>query len=158
MSTVVVRRINATPVRTSSEVWDVICQLLAPDAASAARTVLNRVSGVACSAIASEVPADHEIVVYGTGPRIRFYCLYDDDAIAGEDASESELSEVPTNGDWRMSIPVTEDDYEWSARAIKTCAPQITVRKAGDDLAEDSEQKAAGRAVMRINLEGFLKP
>lgn len=157
MSTVIVRRINATPVRTSSEAWDVICQLLAPDAASTARTVLNRASGVACSAIASEVPADHEIVVYGTGARIRFYCLYDDAAIAGEDASEGELPEVPTEGDWRMSIPVTEDDYEWSARAIKTCAPHITVRKAGDDVVEDSERTAVGRAAMRINLERFLK-
>lgn len=158
MSTVIVRRINATPVRTSSEAWDVICQLLAPDAASAARTVLNRASGVACSAIASEVPADHEVVVHGTGPRLRFYCLYDDDAIAGEDASESELPEVPTDGDWRMSIPVSEEDYEWSARAIKACAPHITVRKAGDDVADESEQKAGSRAALRINLDGFLKP
>lgn len=158
MSTVVVRRINATPVRMSSETWDVICQLLAPDASSPARDVLKRASGVACSAIASEVLADDALVVYGTGPRLRFYCLYDEDAMSVEDASEGELPEVPSTGDWRMSIPVTEDDFEWSARAIRACAPHITVRKAGEDLEEESESKADNRAAMRINLEGFLKP
>ena len=158
MSTVIVRRVNATPVRTSSETWDVICRLLAPDAKSAARAVLSRAHGVACSSIASEVPSANEIVVYGTGPRVRFYCLYDDDAIAGEDVSEGDLPEVPTEGDWRMSIPVTQEDFEWSARAIKDCAPHITVRKAGDGIEEKSENKAQGRAAMRLNLEGFLKP
>lgn len=158
MSTVIVRRFNATPVRTSSETWEAISKLLAPDAASSARKVLERAHGVAASAIASEVPANDEIVVYGTGPRIRIYCLYDDDAIAGEDASEGDLPENPTEGDWRMSIPVAEEDFEWSARAIKTCAPHISVRKAGEDIEQENDKKSQARAAMRINLEGFLKP
>lgn len=158
MSTVIARRINATPVRLSSEAWDVICRLLAPEANSPARAVLDRASGVACNAIASEVFAADPAVVYGTGARIRFYCLYDDDAVAAEDTSEGELPEVPTEGDWRMSIPVAEEDYEWSVRSIKSCAPHITVRKAGDDLEEESERKTESRATLRINMEGFFKP
>lgn len=159
MSTVIARRIKATPVRTSSEAWDVMCGLLAPDAGSPARAVLARASGVACSAIASEVLADDAMVVHGSGARVRCYCLYDEDAMSGEDASENALPEVPTTGDWRLSIPVLEEDYEWSARAVKPCAPHITVRKAGDDVPEDSENnQAESRATVRVNLDGFLKP
>ncbi|HWA15272.1 MAG TPA: hypothetical protein VG817_02480, partial [Gemmatimonadales bacterium] len=98
------------------------------------------------------------IVVRGSGPRIRIYCLYDDDAIAGEDASEGTLPEIPTTGDWRLSIPVPPEDYEWSVRAIKTCAPHITIRKAGEEVDESTEEKSAARATVRVNLEGFLKP
>lgn len=159
MSTVIARRIKATPVRTSSEAWDVICKLLAPDPASPARAMLDRASGVAGSAIASEVLADDAMVLHGSGARVRCYCLYDEDALSGEDASESALPEVPATGDWRLSIPVLEEDYDWSARAVKPCAPHITVRKAGDEVPEDSEKNQTGsRATVRVNLDGFLKP
>ena len=157
MSTIIVRRITASPVRTSSETWAVICELLAPDAKSSAREILTRASGVACSSIASEVFKGDPAVVQGSGPRVRFYALYDDDAMAGEDASEEKLSENPTTGDWRMSIPVSAEDYEWSARAIKSCAPHITVRKAGESVSADADAKSDSRSTLSINLEEFLK-
>ncbi|MBS0631619.1 MAG: hypothetical protein JSS11_06870 [Verrucomicrobia bacterium] len=102
------------------------------------------------------MPKSDELVLRGSGPRIRVYCLYDDDAIAGEDANEGKLPEVPTEGDWRLSIPVTEEDYEWSSRDIKACAPYITVRKAGEELSDDSEGSGANAAV-RINIDRFLQ-
>lgn len=159
MSTVIARRIVATPIRTSSETWTTITQLLAPDAKSSARELLDRASGVACSAIASEALKSAAAVLYGNGPRVRCYCLYDDDAVSGEDTDERALPETPTEGDWRLSIPVLEEDFEWSARAIKACAPHISVRKVGDDLPDESEPaEANGRAAVRVNLDRFLKP
>lgn len=158
MSTVIARRIVATPIRTSSEAWAVITQLLAPGADCSARAVLERASGVACSAIASEAFKGDAAVVYGNGPRVRCYCLYDDDAVSGEDTDERALPETPTEGDWRLSIPVPEEDFEWSARAIKACAPHITVRKVGDDLPDEESTAANGRASVRVNLDRFLKP
>ena len=111
------------------------------------------------SAIASEVLKDDAFVLYATGPRIRVYCLYDDDAISGEDASEGELSETPTDGDWRLSIPVLEEDFEWSMRTLKACAPHISVRKAGEEVREDSDaQQTESRAAVRINIDRFLEP
>jgi hypothetical protein len=160
MSTVIARRVTATPIRTSSEAWEVICRLLAPESDSPARAVLERAGGVACSAIASEVLKEDAIVVFGAGPRIRVYCLYDDDALSGEDASEGELPETPTEGDWRLSLPVLEEDFEWSARAVKACAPHISVRKAGEEVADESESDSSepdNRAALRINLDRFLK-
>jgi hypothetical protein len=160
MNTVIARRVTATPIRTSSEVWDVIRRLLSPDSKSHAGAMLKRAGGVACSAIASEVLKQDAIVVYGTGPRIRVYCLYDDDALSGEDASEGELPKTPTEGDWRLSLPVLDEDFEWSARAVEACAPHISVRRAGEEVPDESESDSSpqeNRAGLRINLDRFLK-
>lgn len=158
MSTVIVRKIAAIPVRTSSEAWEVMRNLIAPDAASPARAILDRAAGAVCSAIASEVMADDPVVVHGSGPRVRLYCLYDEDAMSGEDTSEGKLPEVPTKDDWRMSVPVTEEDFKWSAEAIKACAPHITVRIAGEEVADADPNGNESRTTMRINLEGYLQP
>lgn len=155
MSTVVVRKVTATPIRTSSEAWDVMVSLLAPDAKSSARGVLNKAAGVACSSIASESLKEHAIVVFGSGPRVRLYCLYDADATSGEDAKENALPEVPTTGDWRMSIPCPDEDFEWCERAIKNCAPYVTVRRAGEDVPDrDAEEASAGA---KLNMEEFFR-
>ena len=155
MSTVIARKIAASPVRTNPEAWEVVCVLLAPDAGSPARSVLDRATGVACSSIASETLAGEPIVVYGSGPRIRLYALYDEDATSGEDTSEGALPEVPTKGDWRMSIPCPDEDYEWCARAIKACAPHVSVRRIGEAVPE--EKSNAGSAAVQVNTREFLQ-
>ena len=106
MATVIKRQIRVTPHRTATDAWELISTLLAPDEQSSVRAELRKVAGVVGQAIASESPKDSPLVVRGKGPRIRFYCLYDDDAISGEDANENGLSVVPTGGDWKVSIPV----------------------------------------------------
>jgi hypothetical protein len=40
------------------------------------------------SLIAAEAMRDSPIVVHGVGPRLRVYCLYDDEAILGEGVSD----------------------------------------------------------------------
>jgi hypothetical protein len=156
MSTVIVRKVAGSPIRTSSEAWDVICKLVAPDPASPARKVLSKATGVACSSIASEVLNDKPIVVLGPGPRIRFYALYGDDAVSGEDISEAALPEAPSTGDWRMSIPCPDEDFDWCKKEIKSCAPYISVRRLDDEV-PDRDGKASA-AQLKINIEEFLKP
>lgn len=155
MSTVVVRKVAATPIRTSSEAWDVMVSLLAPDAKSAARAVLHKAAGVACSSIASETLNEHAIVVFGSGPRVRLYCLYDADATSGEDVKENALPEAPTTGDWRMSIPCPDEDFEWCERAIKNCSPYVSVRRAGDDVPDRGAEEASAGA--SVNMEEFFR-
>src|ERR1035437_9708602 len=101
--TVVARRIISTPVRSASETWTVITNLLAP-ADGEGRRELAHVGGVACSLISSEAPAKDAIVVWGNGPRVRVYCLFGEDAITGDDKAESSLATCPTDGDWRMGL------------------------------------------------------
>src|SRR5205085_9377051 len=96
--TVISRRIKASPVRTATETWAVIIGLLAPDKTSGAREELEGIAGVASSLIADETMKSAPCVVYGPGPRIRIYCLHDEDAITGEDANETAFTSSPTTG------------------------------------------------------------
>ena len=101
---VVSRRIRATPERGASDAWQVIVNLIAPKDGTA-RSELLGIEGIASSIIATESPKEAAMVVRGMGPRVRLYCLYDDDAVSGDDANEAALAECPTDGDWLMSLP-----------------------------------------------------
>ncbi len=96
---VVSRKLRATPVRSSSETWKRMVLLLAPDESTDAHKELTSVSGVVSSLIASEAMKDAAVVCMGSGPRVRIYCLHDEDAIIGQDQYESPLLHCPTEKD-----------------------------------------------------------
>lgn len=96
--TVIARRIIATPARPASEAWSLIVELLAPESESQARKELLAIAGIASALIADEAMKTAPIVVSGSGPRVRIYCLYDEEAIVGEQAKETSLPAIPTAG------------------------------------------------------------
>lgn len=155
--TVTARRIIAEPVRSASDTWKVIVDLLAPEADNPGRRELVAVLGIASSLIASEAVKDAPIVVFGSGPRIRVYCLYGEDAIVGEDASESPLPTTPINGDWNISLPCPEDELEWVKTALKKHSSRITARELNSPV-EDDEGKSTNSKGSSVNLEAFLRP
>src|SRR5260370_36015058 len=106
---VAARRVRATPARSASEAWTVIMDLLAPSSVPAARGEVEAIAGIASGLIADEAMTA-PIVVFGSGPRVRLYCLYDEEAISGEDANESPLAFDATSGDWQMSLPCPAAD------------------------------------------------
>lgn len=155
--TVVARRIIATPARPASEAWTVMVNLLAPDRNSEARKELESLSGIASNLIADEAFDGAPGVVYGSGPRVRIYCLYGDKAISGEGASESSLAFVPTEGDWRMSLPCPQDDLEWVRDALKNKSSRVAARALGEDL--DDREDSKGRSdpsAYEIDRETFF--
>jgi hypothetical protein len=79
------------------------------------------------------------IVLHGVGPRLRIYALYGDDAVDGDNASESPLSWVPTDGDWRMSIPCQKDDLVWVNAKLRKSSVRVTARALGDVVGGDEE-------------------
>jgi hypothetical protein len=105
MSTVLARRVASTPVRTAVETWARIVEIIAPDPVSPARKELAKVAGTACTSIASEAPKQAPIMIWGGGPRVRVYCVFDEDAITQDGINEDALPKSPAEGDWRMSIP-----------------------------------------------------
>jgi hypothetical protein len=157
--TVVVRRIAATPARPAAEAWRVIAGLLAPYE-NAARQELSRVAGVTMSLIAAEAMRHSPIVVHGVGPRLRVYCLYDEEAILGEGASEEPLGWCPTDGEWAMSLPCPPEDLQWVAAALARVSTRVTAR----DLAEAApsgtreQARAANSELGPVDLEAFLRP
>lgn len=153
--TVVSRTIRAIPHRPASDTWNFIVDLLAPSQGEA-RSELQSVSGTACALIAEAIMTDTAIVVYGSGPRIRIYCLFNEDALEGDKASESALSFVPTNGDWKLSIPCPPDDLQWVQKALKAKSSRITARDK-DVAVEDDDSNDRAESSLTIDKEAFLR-
>jgi hypothetical protein len=159
--TVVARTFCSIPKRSALETWTAIVSLLAPKAGSEARRELESVAGIASSLITREA-MNSPIVVYGCGPRVRIYCVYNEDAITGDTANENKLAFDATDGDWHMSLPCPDDDLDWVVGALAKKTKRITARDQAEAVeSEDSSQalKAAGNdGTASINMEGFLKP
>ena len=140
-TTVVARTVRSTPHRSATATWDLIVNLIAPQATSAARGELALVAGVACTCIADESLTDDPLVVYGAGPRVRVRALYGDDAIEGDAANESPLGFVPTDGDWRMSIPCLAEDFSWIERRLRAVSKRISARPVGEPVADARDEQ-----------------
>jgi hypothetical protein len=154
--TVVSRRVVATPARSASASWDVIVKLVTKPG-SPARQELQRIEGVASCIIAEESLKTDPCVVFGSGPRLRIYCLYNEDAIAGEDANEAALTFTPTEGDWRMSLPCAADDLEWVKKALAGCSTHVTAREAGTAVDPEPSNASASSTGAVIDREAFLR-
>jgi hypothetical protein len=160
MSSVVARRIIATPARHASGAWAKIVDLIAPDQNSPARKELESVAGIASSLISEESFKDVPALVRGKGPRVRLYCLYNEDATSGENASEAALATIPTEGDWKMSLPCPTDDLEWVQAALKNKSTRITAHDLSEpvtDEDEDSQRENASAKAVTINREAFFR-
>jgi hypothetical protein len=154
--TVVSRRIAATPARSASSAWAVIVDLIAPTSGSA-RTELQGISGIASSLISDEAMKADACVVYGSGPRLRVYCVYDEDAVTGENTNEAPLTFNPTAGDWQMSLPCQPDDLEWVQNALTKQSTHVLAREIGTDINEETSAKAATTTGAVINREAFFR-
>ncbi len=155
---VVARRIRATPERGASDAWQVIVDLIAPKDGTARRELLG-IEGIASSIISTESPKDAAMVVRGKGPRVRMYCLYDDEAISGDDANEAALADCPTDEDWVMSLPADADDVAWVKDALAKKSVRVTVREKSEAFDDGEEQsKQASTTEAAINMEAFLRP
>ncbi len=157
MSAVIARRVASTPLRTASQTWTKIIEILAPDPASAACAELRNTAGVACASISSEATRDAAIVVWGAGPRVRIYCVFDDEAITGDDVNEDALPRSATEGDWQMSIPCQKEDVSWSSSKLATVSDRISARAPDEDVEDDTDSRASAPP-LTINPGEFFKP
>ncbi|HVX13320.1 MAG TPA: hypothetical protein VHC22_19200 [Pirellulales bacterium] len=157
MSTVA-RRIRATPERSALDAWQVIVDLIAPNE-GAARHELLGIEGIASSIISTESPKDSPMVVRGKGPRVRIYCLYDEEAVSGDDANEGALAECPTGGEWVLSLPADADDVSWVRDALAKKSTHVTVRDKSEAVDDgDKQSSQGGKTEAAINMEAFLRP
>jgi hypothetical protein len=155
--TVLARKVASVPVRLASDTWHRIVDLVAPTNASS-RAELLRITGVAASLITRESLKNSPFVVIGTGPRIRVYCTYGEDAIEGTNVNEAALPESPAESDtWNASLPCPADDLAWVQAQLARLSSRVTARDAADTaVTESSDQGAAASAT--IDLESFLRP
>jgi len=122
------RKLRATPVRSSSDTWKAITLLLAEDVSSVSHKELMSITGIASSLISSDAMKDAAVVCAGSGPQVRIYCLYGEDAITGEDANESPLQHCPTDEEWEVSMPCPTKDLDWVNRSLKEKSSRIALQ------------------------------
>jgi len=150
---VMVRSIASVPVRTSTETWRAIVDLLAR-AASPGRDRLLAVTNVAAILIAEEYTQQAPIVVTpAAGARVRVRTVHGTDAVDAQ-TDEIPLAVSPCAGTaWTMSLPCGIDDIE-EIRASLSTHSWITVRDVTDGITADPSEpstKSAGSLV--INYE-----
>jgi len=156
--TVLGRHVRATPYRPADEAWEVIVGLLTPGN-EAARDELLVVRGVASSLIASEAVKDDSIVVYGAGPCVRVYCLYDEEAVGGEKANEQKLPKSPTEGAWSLSLPCPAEDLPWVTEALAKRSTRVTARKLGEAVDTNTgKSEGKGNTAVTVDKEAFFRP
>jgi hypothetical protein len=160
--TVVARTFASIPYRSALDTWRRIIDLIAPDTDSAARTELNAITGEVCALVTDLALKDDPMVVYGFGPRVRIYCLYNDDAVEQDDVNESTLSFIPTDGDWCLSIPCCDEDLDWVRRSLSAKSRRVSVRALGSAVEGDEEPQDDDRSVNRsgisLDRDAFLRP
>lgn len=156
--TTIARRIISDPARLATATWTIIVDLLAPAEDNTARAELLSVTGIASSLISSEAMKDAPIVVYGSGPRVRIYCLYGEDAITGENANETKLvsSPVTREGDWAMSLPCPKSELEWVQKALKNKSTRITARDLNTSVEDETRESTNAKSVT-IDREAFFR-
>lgn len=155
--TVVARNFVSVPVRSANDTWKAICEILAGTNSSAAKELLS-IAGIASSLIAREAMTS-PIVMYGSGPRVRIYCLYHDDAIEGDDSDESSLAFDVTAGDWRMSLPSPVEDLPWVQEALAKKTKRISAREQNTELDETDKDADSSRSiVLKVDREAFFRP
>lgn len=159
MSTVLARRVASSPIRTAAQTWAKIVEIIAPDPQSPARRELAKAEGVACASISSEATKNAAIVIWGNGPRVRVYCVFDEDAITQDDVNEDALPKLATEGEWRMSIPCLQDDVKWCSGNLAATTTKISARSLEDEVEDDGDQTVAAKAAptMAINMQEFMK-
>lgn len=155
--TVYARLIISEPVRSASETWGVIVNLLTAQGDAAVKQELLSVTGAVSSLISDETIKDSPIVAYGAGPRVRFYCLYGENAITGDQANERALPTSPINGDWSVSLPCPPDDMQWVQSFLKKRSSHISVRDVRSPVNDDEDRVENNQKSTGINLEAFLK-
>ena len=153
---VVARRFISVPQRTATATWKAISDLLAPDASSAAARELASISGIGSSLITREAMTS-PIVVYGSGPRVRVYCLYNDDAIESDEANESALAFDATAGEWKMSLPCPADELSWVQRALAAKSTRISARDMDEAVEDAADAGSTNSTAEAVDMEAFFK-
>lgn len=156
MTTVASRTFRSSPHRDSAQTWEAIVDLLTKGQKGPARDELLSVKGIASAVIAEHGPEGAAITVTGDGPRTRIYCLYDEDAIDGDDAKEDALGYDPLKGNWTVSLPCPEDELAWVQKALANKSRRITARDKAETLG-GSDTSTAGTQEAELDLEAFLK-
>ncbi|RYG39151.1 hypothetical protein EON81_01840 [bacterium] len=118
----------------------------------------------AATLIAEQAMGSAPIIVTGSGPRVRIYCAYDEDATDGSKAKENALTFDATSGDWAVSLPCPAEDLSWVTSSLADKGSRVTARDMSlgiklsqcDGEADDSTTVATKSSTISVDWEAFL--
>lgn len=155
--TTIARRINSIPARSAIQTWQTVVELTSLSG-SPARQELQSIEGIAASIISDETAKDSPVVFFNSGPCVKIYCLYGDDAIAGDKSNENSLGVCPTTDDWQVSLPCQSEDLDWVTKALAKKTARITARIVGTQVSEAFESKSAQQTTFQsIDSQAFFR-
>ena len=114
--TAIARRVRSTPVRTGTETWALIVELIAATD-DTFRAALKAVGNAASMVISEEHTVTDPIVLSGCGPQIRIYTLHGSAAIDGAGANEAPLT-ITRGEAWQLSLPASGADLDLAGAAL----------------------------------------
>jgi hypothetical protein len=150
------RNISSIPLRSASETWDRIIELVTGPGSKDVQQ-LTAASSVIASVITDELPADCPFLFEGCGPQLRIYCLYAIKALAAGNSVDS-IAWNPTAGDWALHVPCDIENLEWVRKALAETSPRIKVFDVAEaDRADQEVEKAAATSSDAIIIDWNLK-
>jgi hypothetical protein len=147
---VTARRFAASPARTPFVTWEAIVNIISADSETV-RQELNNIAGIIASLIADETPAKNAITIIGSGPRLRIYCLYGDDALADE-SNEASLTWNPFEKDWEIFFPVEESDLSWVTKSLREKNSRFKTYKLGDKIPDDEQEETSTSNFTQLSI------
>ena len=149
---VISRKFSACPVRTAAQTWETIVNVISDT--SSTKTELLSITGIASSIISDATPKNNPITVIGAGPRLRIYCLYDEDG-STEDANEASLNWKLFDRDWQIYLPVEKADFEWVNKSLQDKGNRFKAYEAGTNLLveEGEKRQTSPFAQLTINID-----
>jgi len=145
------RDIASIPIRSASETWKAIIELITrSDSVDAEQ--LTAASSVMESLIVDGHPANVPIVIKGHGPRLVIYCLYGEDALeAGNELDRLHWS--PTGGDWSMTAPCDPEDVDRISKLLRSRAPRISVHDVGEPPPDEASRAESSSGVKELVID-----
>ena len=147
--TTTARRVRATPVRTPTDAWALIVDLLAA-ADEGMRQHLIQAGNAAAMVISEEHTKEHAMIVSGCGPQVRIYTLHGAHAIEGTGANEQRLVISPSDG-WQLALPAPGTDFDLVASAVDG-NPHVTVYDPAES-EPTTKSEAPVEALGRIGID-----
>lgn len=148
---VISRKFSACPVRTAANTWSAIVDVIAGTSGDV-RAELLKIEGIAASVISDETPKKNAITIIGSGPRLRIYCLYDEEG-STEDANESSINWNLFEGDWTIYLPVEKDELDWITKALAAKVSRFKTYEAGTKLSEEEDEKNTSEQEEELTID-----
>lgn len=146
------RKFAACPERTSTQTWEKITDVLCKDSPSA-KIEFNSVIGGVSSVICDEIPKDSPIIIRGSGPLIRIYCLYGEDAILGLETSEEEVTWNPFIEDWKVYVPCDKDEMDLMKKVIENKSDNFEIYDKSKKITFTNKDRSLSESELSIDAD-----